>query len=111
MNIISFYLFIYFWLTLTFDAGLGQQAGSQNRIERCRHGNDGQIFSADASVLSRHVRVQRIARLGHRPAQDTTITWTHCVLILQMRPQRVGRSINFACTHLFETFEKTMHHF
>lgn len=87
-------------LTLTFDAGLGQQAGSQNRIERGGHGDDGQVLGADASVLSRHVRVQRIARLGHRPAQDAAIPWTNRVLVLQMRPQGVGRPVNFACNSL-----------
>ncbi len=87
-------------LTLTFDAGLGQQAGSQNRIERGGHGDDGQVLGADASVLSRHVRVQRITRLGHRPAQDAAIPWTNRVLVLQMRPQGVGRPVNFACNSL-----------
>jgi len=84
-------------LTLTFDAGLGQQAGSQNGIERGRHGDDWQVLGADASVLSRHVRVQRIARLGHRPAQDAAVARANGVLVLQMRPQRVGRPVNFAC--------------
>lgn len=50
------------------DTSLGQQPGSQIRIEGAGHRQDGQIFGGDAAVLARHVRMQRVARLGNGAA-------------------------------------------
>lgn len=80
----------------TFNTGLGQQTRGEHRIERRRHGHDGQVFGADAAVLAAHVRVQRVARFGHRAAQHATVAGAHCVLVLQVSAQRVRRPVNLS---------------
>lgn len=45
-------------------------------------------------MLPAHMGVQRIPRLRHRPAEDASIPGADRVLVLQVRPQRVRRSVD-----------------
>ena len=78
------------------DPGLGEQLGRELRIEGTGHGQHGQVLGADAPVLARHVRVQRVARLGDGAAQHAPVARADGVLVLHVGPQRVRRSVHLA---------------
>lgn len=78
-------------ITKLFDPPTGQL-----RVERRRHRQHRQVLRADAPVLPGHVRVQRVPRLGHGAAEHAPIPGADRVFVLQMRPQRVRRSVDLA---------------
>lgn len=78
------------------DAGLQEQVGCEFWIEVRGHRLHGQVFGADAAVLARHVRMQRVSGLGHRAAQHAPVPGANGVLVLQMGAQSVGRTVNLA---------------
>lgn len=78
------------------NAGLGQQARGEIRIEGAGHRQHGQVLGRDATVLARHVRVERVPRLGHGTAQHAPVAGTDGVLVLEMGAQGVGRTVDLA---------------
>ena len=88
--------FEYFKEIVTFNPSFGKETGGKNRVKRGRHGDDRQVLGAYPAVLPRHVRVERIPRFGNRPAENASVTGTHRVLVFQMGPQSVRRTINLA---------------
>ena len=64
------------------DTGLGEELAGQLRVEGGGHGEDGEVLGADAPVLAAHVRVQRVAGLGHGAAQHAAVSRAQGVLVL-----------------------------
>ena len=76
------------------DPRLGQELAGQVGVEGSRHGEDREVLGGDPAVLARHVRVETVTTLGHRPAEDAPVARADGVLVLHVGPQGVGRPVD-----------------
>lgn len=78
------------------DSGFGQQSRGKIGVEGAGHGEYWQVLGGDSTMLSRHVRVQRVAGLGDRAAKNASVPRADGVLVLQVSAQCVGRPVDLA---------------
>lgn len=60
------------------------------------HGQEREVFGADPAVLPAHVRVERVARLGHSAAQDAPEAVAVGMLVLHVGAEGVGVLVDLA---------------
>ena len=84
LNYSSYFEYIFLYTSL------GQQFACQLGVKRCRHWNHRKVLGGDSTMLSWHVWVEAVPRLGHSSAEDTSVTRTDGVFVLHVCPQGVG---------------------